>query len=78
MLAAAPQEPNGQHTERKRATREDQRLTPSERLDFGDELVRVALAHVAAHAFDLLGAAIDVLGQRRLCAALAKVLPRLA
>jgi hypothetical protein len=65
-LAAAPKESDGQHAKRERAAGEDHRLPPRESLHLGEELARVALAHVAADTLDLLGAAIDVPGERRL------------
>ena len=66
MPATAPQEPNGQHTEREGAAGEDHRLTTRKPLDLGDELVRIALAHVAADTIELLGTAIGILGQHGL------------
>jgi hypothetical protein len=65
-LPATPEEPDGQHAKRECAAGEDHRLTACEPFDLGDELVGIAPSHVAADALDLLGAAIGVLGQRRL------------
>jgi len=77
-LAAAPKEPDGQHAERECAAGEHHRLPPREPLDLGEELIRVALAHVAADTLDLLGASIDILRQHRLCTFLAEMLAGLA
>jgi len=77
-LAAAPKEPDGQHTERECPAGEDHRLTTGEPFDLGEELAGVALTHVAADSLDLLSATIGVLGQRRLGAFLAQMLTGLA
>lgn len=77
-LTAAPQESDGQHAERKGAAGEDHRLAPREPLDLGEELVRIALAHVPTDALELLGASIDILREHRLGAFLAEVLAGLA
>jgi len=65
-LAAASKESDGQHAECECATGEHHRLSPRKPLNLVEELVRVALPHVAAEALDLLGAPIGILGQHRL------------
>jgi len=77
-LAAAPKESDGQHAERECTAGEHHRLPPCKPLDLAEELIRVALAHVAAETLDLLGASIDILRERRLCAFLAEMLAGLA
>jgi hypothetical protein len=77
-LAAAPKESDGQHAECECAAGEHHRLPPRKPLDLAEELICVALAHVAAETLDLLGAPVDILGEHRLCAFLAEMLAGLA